>query len=226
MPARFSYPRPRLAAALMLLTTTMACAHGGPPPSGDPRATTSAETAAMPASEAASTTIDDAGVRLEVAFEPAASGPLRVRYRVHNTTGADIAVFDRGNRHAVLTGRQQGGAVGDPTFREEDDGDVTLRHVALPLAQPTPTVPPVPLAARLAAGDTLEGAFAFTAPTAAAPKRMRWCLGVAPFDESDFSVPEAIDGIEIWQAAFALSERQQTLCTPWFDLAAGTFASD
>ncbi|WP_149196470.1 hypothetical protein [Luteimonas suaedae] len=224
MSMRFLSPRPRHAAAFVLMGTTMACAHGVPPVS-DASVQTAAETAAMSRSEATSTTVEGEGARLEVSFQATAGGPLQVRYRVHNTADADLAVFDRGNRHAVLIGRQHGGAVGDPSFRE-DGGDVTLSHVALPLAQPSPTVPPVPLAAKLVAGGTLEGAFAFTAPTAEAPKRMRWCLGVAPFDEADFSAPEEIDEVEIWQASFALAERQQTLCTPWFDLSSGMFAPD
>lgn len=224
MSTPFPRPRPRHAVAFALLTTALGCAHGVPP-AGDAAVPTTPETAAMSRSEAASTTVEGAGARLEVSFQTAAGGPLQVRYRVHNTTDADLAVFDRGNRHAVLTGRQHGGAVGDPSFREDGD-DLTLSHVALPLAQPTPTVPPVPLAAKLAAGETLEGSFAFTAPTAGVPKRIRWCLGVAPFDQADFSAPEEVDGVEIWQASFALAERQQTLCTPWFDLSRGMFAPD
>ncbi|MDH5824755.1 hypothetical protein QFW77_17435 [Luteimonas sp. RD2P54] len=173
-----------------------------------------------------STTVEGDGARLEAdfAYDPRQQA-LRVRYRLHNTGDAALAVFDRGNRHAVLTGRQQPGAVSDPVFRE-DGADVTLSHIALPLPSPSPTVPPTPLAVRLPAGAELEGEFTFAPPTAEPARRMRWCLGVADFEESEFTAPEDVGGVEVWQASFAHVERQQLLCTPWFDVAAGTFEAE
>ncbi|NZA25856.1 hypothetical protein H0E84_05625 [Luteimonas sp. SJ-92] len=178
------------------------------------------------ASSETSTTVEGDGARLEAdfAYDPRQRA-LRVRYRLHNTGGEELAVFDRGNRHAVLSGRQQGGAVGDPAFRE-DGADVTLSHIALPLPSPSPTVPPMPLAARLPAGAELEGEFAFAPPTAEPARRMRWCLGVARFEESELTAPENVDGVEVWQASFAFAERQQLLCTPWFDVVAGAFEAE
>ncbi|MGY0634635.1 hypothetical protein [Luteimonas sp. A478] len=171
----------------------------------------------------ATTTVEGNDVRLEVAFEAAAGGPLQVRYRVHNTGSADLAVFDRGNRHAVLTRRLPVGEVGDPVFHEEDGG-LTLSHKALPLPEPSPTLPPVPLAARLAADGVLEGDFSFAPLVGDQPDRVRWCLGVAPFDDELFRSPEQGAGIEVWQASFTLAGSQQLLCTPWFDTRSGAFA--
>jgi len=155
-----------------------------------------------------------------------AGSPLRVRYRVHNTGGEDLAVFDRGNRHAVLTKRQQAGEVGEPGFHEDGDGGLVLSHVARPLPRPAPTLPPTPLAARLAPGQALEGDFSFSPLVGDQPRRLRWCLGVAPFNETQFRSPEQAGGVEVWQASFDLAESQQTLCTPWFEVAAGAFATE
>ena len=169
------------------------------------------------------TVIEGNGVRVEVQLEAAVNSPLQVRYSVHNTGASDLAVFDRGDRHAVSTRRQNEGEVGQPGTRDEGDGDITISHVAMPLPQPTPTLPPVPLAAKLAAGATLDGEFSYSPFALAPPKRLRWCLGVAPFNDADFSSPQQFDGVEVWQAGFQLAEQQQRLCTPWFDLAEGGF---
>lgn len=165
------------------------------------------------------------GVRVDVHFDTAPGAPLQVRYTVHNTGHQDLAVFDRGNQHAVLTGRQARGDVGAPGFRDEGQGDGTLSHVALPLAQPSPTLPPVPLAARVPAGQSLQGAFAFSPLLDQAPVRLRWCLGVADFDPAHFSSPTQAGAVEVWQGAFTLADAQQVLCTPWFEVAAGAFVS-
>lgn len=174
----------------------------------------------------ATTAVEGSGVRMQATFEHAAGGRLQVRYRVQNTGSGDIAVFDRGDRHAVLTGRQALGDVGNPLIREEADGQITLSHVALPLSQPSPTVPPVPLAIRLAAGAELEGAFSFSPLVGGPPRRLRWCLGVVPFDAGQFTQPEEAGGVEVWQGAFELADTQQQLCTPWFDTASGSFLGD
>ena len=213
---------PAMLAALMVAAGGSACAHGGH--AGYDQAHPSMET---PMSEpTATTTVEGDGVRVEASFENATNGPLRVRYQVHNAGSADIAVFDRGDRHAVLTGRHQAGEVGDPGFREDDEGGLELRHGARPLPQPAPTLPPTPLAARLAPGQSLEGSFSFSPLVGDQPRRLRWCLGVAPFNETQFRSPEQAGGVEIWQASFDLAESQQLLCTPWFDVAAGAFGAE
>ena len=214
--------RQALLAALVVVAAGSACAHGGH--AGYDQANQQMESTTM--SEAPATTIEGEGVRVEAAFQAAAGGPLRVHYQVHNTGGADLAVFDRGNRHAVLTKRQQVGEVGEPGFREDGDGGLVLSHVARPLPDPSPTLPPTPLAARLAPGQALEGSFSFSPLVGGQPRRLRWCLGVAPFDEAQFRSPEQAGGVEVWQASFAHADSQQKLCTPWFDVAAGAFQEE
>lgn len=186
-------------------------------PAGTPTMTDAPDTAQVEAD----------GLRLTARFAYAPrTGALAVTYRLDNTGDAPVAVFDRGNRHAVLTGRQRDGGVGDPVFEEEAPGRVTLRHAAAGLPRPTPTVPPTPLAAKLDPGAGLEGEFAFAPPTRGEPARMRWCLGVAPFDGAAFTQPQEVDGVEVWQADFERAERQRLLCTPWFDVVAGRFVPD
>lgn len=211
--------RHALLAALVMAGAGGACAHGGH--AGYDQTNEPMEGTTM--TEAPATTIQGDGVRVEAAFDVRAGGPLQVRYRVHNTGDADLAVFDRGNRHAVMTRRQQTGEVGEPGFHEDGDGGLVLSHVARPLPQPSPTLPPTPLAARLAPGQALEGSFSFSPLVGEPPRRLRWCLGVAAFDGELFRDPEQVDGVEVWQASFALADSQQQVCTPWFDVAAGAF---
>ncbi|HIY71559.1 MAG TPA: hypothetical protein H9827_08830 [Candidatus Luteimonas excrementigallinarum] len=207
--------------ALALATVAgTACTHA-PASAGYDQTQQATETAAM-ADAGASTTVEGQGVRVEASFEAPAGGPLTVRYQVHNSGDADLAVFDRGNRHAVMTKRLQAGDVGEPVFHEADGG-LTLSHRALPLPEPSPTLPPVPLAARLAPGASLEGTFNFAPLVGGQPDRVRWCLGVAPFDDELFRSPEQGGAVEVWQAAFSLADSQQLVCTPWFDTARGAF---
>lgn len=171
---------------------------------------------------AARTTVEGEGATLEAAFR-AAGAELTVDYRVRNTGDGPLAVFDRGDRHAVLTGRLAEGEVPPPYFGEDGEGGLTLSHEARPLAQPAPTLPPVPLAARLAPGESLEGGFTFDTSLAAGAARVRWCLGVAPFDEAAFQASEPAGEVAVWTSPFEAAEAQQRLCTPWFDIAAGAF---
>ncbi len=178
----------------------------------------------MPASPSATTTVSGplAGVKVDFDYSRA-EGLLQVRYRVENRSTATLAVFDRGDRHAVLTRQLVAGDVGSPLFSADEGGGVTLSHEALPLPIPAPTSPPTPLAARLAPGASLEGEFAFTLPASSDPQRLRWCLGVAPFNQDDYSAGETVGVVDLWRASFAVVNDQQRLCTPWFDLAGGRF---
>ncbi len=194
----------------------------------EPQASTAStpEPSAMPSSDARTVEVTDEGAALEVEFDYAASArALKVSYRLRNTGSTALAAFDRGNRHAVMAKRQSAGSIGAPTF-EQAGGDVTLSHRALPLPTPTPTVAPVPLAVRVEPGAELRGAFEFALPTMEAPKRLRWCLGVASFDEADFTAPEQAQGVEVWRASFAVADHQRLLCTLWYDVAAGRFESE
>ncbi|MCD9029667.1 hypothetical protein LDO26_15850 [Luteimonas sp. BDR2-5] len=177
----------------------------------------------MTSDDSARTEVSAAGVELQVTFEPRDDGALHVRYRLHNTGDVPLAVFDRGDRHAVLTKRQVTGAIGVPFARANEPGQVTLLHVAQALPQPAPTVPPTPLARRLNPGASDEADFTFSQWLDDPPRQVRWCLGVAPFDEARTFLPETVDGREVWQADFAYADDQQLLCTPWFDVAAKRF---
>lgn len=174
----------------------------------------------MPSS---TTRVQDGALALDVALSMPTAESVVLRYRLRNGGEGAVAVFDRGDRHAVLSGRMQAGAVGAPTFEERGNGDVVLRHVAQPApAGPTgPSSPATPLALRVAPGETLDGEFRFTIPGAAPPARLRWCLGVAPFEQERFAVPEQSNAGEVWQALDSGNQRE--LCTPWFDRGQGGF---
>jgi hypothetical protein len=224
MIARFRFPAPRRArapaagpAAALVLAVT-ACGHAEQ--TSHPIAHLT-ETIAM--TDPAAARIETEGVRLDAVFQADPGAPLRVRYTVRNTGPSDLAVFDRGDRHAVLTGRHRAGEVGDPGYHDEGGGNLTVSHAALPLPSPSPTLPPVPLAAKLAPGQSIEDEFTIAPPMLDAPRRVRWCLGVADFDETRFTSPEQIGDVHLWQASFELAGAQRTLCTPWFDVARRRF---
>lgn len=172
--------------------------------------------------------VEGRGATLEVRFDyTTATDALTVAYRLRNTGDVTLMVFDRGNRHAVMSGRLVQGEVPAPLFSVQG-GDVALSHRALPLPMPAPTVPPLPLAARVEPGPALQGSFEYASLTAESPKRLRWCLGVAPFMQEDFRKLEPGTGQarDVWQVAFAVAERQRLLCTPWYEVAAGRFRID
>jgi hypothetical protein len=215
------YARLRRLLVCSLALAASACAHA--------QASSSAESVPMPADRASTAAhiakVQGRGVALEAEFAYADSKRVvTVSYRVHNLGAVPLAVFDRGDRHAVATGRQTAGAIAAPSWQIEN-GDVSLSHAAAPLPRPTPVLPPTPLAVRVAAGAQTAGRFEFALPGLDAPKRLRWCLGVATFEDEDFSAPESAGGVEVWRASFAVVERQQLVCTPWFDVAAGGFAT-
>jgi len=185
---------------------------------------TVANPSAAMAAELARTTVrgQAATVEVEMGFD-AATGSVDVRYRLRNNAPAKaLAVFDRGNRHEVSIGRQTLGAIAAPTWKGMGD-EVELFHVAAPLPNPRPISPPSPLALEVAAGGELRGAFKF-ALLSGAPKRLRWCLGVLPWQASYFDSPSATDAGKIWRASFAVANEQETLCTPWYDVAKAAFA--
>ena len=176
----------------------------------------------MPASPTASTRIQDRGVLLDVQLSMPAADTVALRYRLRNGGTQPLAVFDRGDRHAVLSGRQARGGIGAPVFEPTGEGDVVLRHVAraAPTGPTGPTSPPTPLALRLEPGAVLEDGFVYSIPVPA-PRRLRWCLGVAGFSQQGFFAPEPGDKGDVWQASDPGAQRE--LCTPWFDCARGAF---
>lgn len=165
-----------------------------------------------------------AALHAEFAYDPA-QRRLRVDYRVRNTGAATLAVFDRGDRHAVASGRLRPGAVGAPAWKDAGDGDIELSQLAQPLPRPAPVSPPSPLALKLAPGAQAAGSFEFALPGEREPRRIRWCLGVAAFDPDQLDMPQRYGEVEVWRASFALAQTQQRLCTPWFDPVRARFSS-
>lgn len=169
-----------------------------------------------------SANVEEGGLHLHAEFRfDAAKQALRVRYLLSNKGKQAVALFDRGDRLAVAQERLKAGTVAAPAKEQDKDG-LTLLHHAVPLRKPAPTVPPVPLAARVAVGAELGGDVLVDVGTA---PRLRYCLGVAPFEPDLFSARETIDGVEIWRASFDVVGKQKTLCTPWFDTATQAFVS-
>lgn len=167
-----------------------------------------------------SATVEEGLLRLTAQFGfDAGKRELRLRYLLHNGGKQAVALFDRGDRLAVAQDRLKAGTAAAPTTELGKDG-LTLFHRAVPLRKPAPTVPPVPLAARVATAAELGGDVLVEVGDAA---RLRYCLGVAPFDKELFSSRQKIDGVEIWRASFDVVGKQKLLCTPWFDTAKREF---
>jgi hypothetical protein len=169
---------------------------------------------------------DASGAVIDVEFAYQAGKRLvQVRYGLRNKSPQSaLAVFDRGGAHDVRSGRQVLGAIAAPTIQVNGD-DVELMHTAQPLPDPAPYAPSTPIAIKLEPGAELAGRFEFSLPGNAAPKRLRWCIGVTAFDPSLFDSPRATPDGEVWAATFAAVGKQQVLCTPWFDVASGSFES-
>ena len=134
---------------------------------------------------------------------------VRVDYSVRNKSGAPLMALDRGIAAA--------GKVMDTAPLAKIDGDaLTLTQAAMPLPKPAPTVPRVPLATRIEPGATHSATIEAELPLEA--KRVRYCIGVAPFAEDTFT---AMQGqADAWRASFAVAESQTLLCSAWFDVGA------
>jgi len=165
-------------------------------------------------------TVEQGRLSLHVEFMfDAGHHSLRIRYLLNNRGKAAVAMFDRGDSVALAQGKLKAGVVAALAHESSDDG-LSLNHRALPLGNPAPAVPPLPLAARVVAGGQLGGDVLGDTEDAA---RVRYCLGVAPFDTTLFSAPQPVDGVDLWRASFKVVETQHLLCTPWFDLGKRTF---
>lgn len=169
-------------------------------------------------------TVENGALRLHAVFDyDAAAQALRIRYRLDNGGGVAAMVFDRGDSLAVAQKRLEAGAVAEPRTESADGDALGVLHRAWPLRKPAPTVPPVPLAARVAPGASLAGEVRVDVTGA---KRIRYCLGSMPFDAELFSDPHPADGVDLWRASFDVVDRQSLLCTPWFDTATRAFAPE
>lgn len=229
MPFRSTSRAGPASAAGLAVSLALACVQA-PAYDGTARpAASAAQVDAMSETSPATARVEGDPASLEATMTAPTPESVRVRYRLRNTGATPLAVFDRGNRQAVLAGRQASGAIAAPSFEELAGGDVVLRHVARAATRGVatgPTLPATPLALKLDPGAALEGEFAFAIPASAPPKRVRWCLGVAPFDAEAFVLPDASQEGEVWQATDAAVAAQQQLCTPWFTMATGRFEGE
>ena len=212
---------PRPTNALML---AMLVAGYGLTAASVPSSPATPEKTAMTADDRLTARVTGADAVLEVRFDYAESAPLKVAYTLRNEGKTPLMAFDRGNRHAVMTQKLVQGDVAAPTFSQED-GDLTIGHRALPLSKPHPIIPPTPLASRVEPGATLQGEFELSLITDVPVERVRWCLGVIPFANDFKALKPEPNKPEVWLGSLNDAERQQLLCTPWFDLPAGAFES-
>lgn len=176
----------------------------------------------MPPSDSARAHVDGKGVALEAVFAREGEG-VRVDYRIRNTGTVPLVIFDRGDRHAVLTKRMVSGDVGVPALSEYAGTRATLSHVARALPTPAPTVPPTPLARRVDPGASVDATFRFSKWLASTPAQVQWCVGVGIADDTRLFSSDDSGDVQVWQADFGYADDQQVLCTPWFDMANGTF---
>lgn len=212
-----------VSAVCMTAVTLTACSDIKPSPPPEPSMTiTSSATAEHPLPEEARVR-GAFGTDLLVAIDATVSRlVVNVRYVLRNDSTAALAVFDRGNVHDISIGRQVLGGVGVP--RQELSGDdLTLVHAAIPLPKPSPTSPPTPLAIELPPGAAMAARFQTVIQAASMPKRLRWCLGVLPTSEAQLISPQDTKEGRIWIASLVAAERQQRICTPWYDVAQGAF---
>jgi hypothetical protein len=144
----------------------------------------------------------------------AAQHVLHVEYSVTNRSAAPLMVLDGG---VALAGKI--GAGGAAPVGMLDGDALTLTHAAAALPKPAPTVPRVTLATRIEPGATHASTFEADVPPGA--KRVRYCVGVAPFDEASFTPFEA-DGA-LWRTSFAVAATQKLVCSAWYDIARGDF---
>jgi hypothetical protein len=162
------------------------------------------------------THIDTALAALDARFGiDGARRVLRIEYSVTNTSGAPLMVLDGG---VALAGKI--GAGGSAPLGKVDGDTLTLTHAAATLPTPTPTVPRVTLASRLEPGAAHASKFDADVPPGT--KRVRYCVGVAPFSDEEFTPFES--DTKRWRASFGVAATQKLLCTAWFDFATGHFS--
>jgi hypothetical protein len=210
----------RFSAISLVVMALTACVDTKPSPSSE---------SSMSSSSSTTDSLPEASIKgpldtvLLVALDlPPGQLVVDVRYVLHNQGSGPLIVFDRGTVHDISIGRQPLGGIGVP--RQEISGDdVTLVNAAMALPQPSPTSPPTPLGIELAAGATLAGRFQVMLHGPSLPKRLRWCVGVMPMDGNLLNSPQQTKDGKMWTASFATAERQQRVCTPWYDVAGARF---
>jgi len=166
--------------------------------------------------------VETALAALDARFDyDAARRSLRIEYSVKNSGDAPLMTLDRGVAVGGKTAAAMAGTSAAPLGKQDGDA-LTLSHVALALPKPAPTVPRVALAAHIERGATHVSRFETEVPATA--RRVRYCLGVAPFSDDAFSPASAGDAA--WRASFTVAGTQTLLCTPWFDITEGRFLRD
>jgi hypothetical protein len=159
------------------------------------------------------------GAELSARFDyAAASRIVTVRYTLRNSGDAPLAVFDRGDANSLAANQHALGEVGIPRMFVEGD-DVTLEHVVLPLPENIDiTSPPTPVALEVPPGASIDGRFEFALKGTVVPKRLRWCVGVMRVGDAYMESPLETKAGKLWSASFAVVEKQQRVCTPWYDV--------
>lgn len=185
-----------------------------------PAATVAATSESQPMQDSNTTTVSSplATLHVTVAFDRQQQ-KLAIVWKLDNTGKQALAVFDRGTTLQWNRRPLDAGQVAD-VMREEDGGTMVLSHRAEALSDPAPTVPPIPLAGRVGAGASRKADF--DVDLLKMPSKVRYCLGVTPFDEDGFTPAEkAGDGT--WRASFKVVGKQTLLCTPPYDVDSGRF---
>jgi hypothetical protein len=139
-----------------------------------------------------------------------------LQYRLRNESAdTAIAVFDRGVYGDWAGVAYAPGPVGKPRFAIDGD-TATLTHSAVPAVDGDMRT--MPIAVHVAPGATLSDAFIHAGFDGVSPKRVRWCVGIAAFDETLFRSPQPTDRGTIWIANADAVARQTLLCTSWYDV--------
>lgn len=215
----FRTPLPIIALSIVLAA---GCTQGKTLHSPEPPMPSQTVATHTPSTHGSSQAQDNPVLLAEFDYAPA-SRIIEVHYRLRNASPSSaLAVFDRGDLHAIDIGRQKLGEVGVPKMIENGE-DIELVHAVAPLPSPSPTAPPTPIALQIAPGAELTGHFRFALKGITIPKRLRWCLGVMPFDAAFMDSPTASADGQIWRASFAVVDHQRMICTPWYDVATAAF---
>jgi len=220
--------RPRYAlkaSAVFAASLAAACAHGLPHPAEDTRMNAQPDTTTATA-DTRLRVQDGQEVSLHTEFHYSTdANTLLVRYRLRNgSADRALAVFDRGVYGDRAGATFNPGPVGAPRVEQQDGGTVLL-HAPGP-APATAAMDPLgaaPLAVELEPGGELADQFVHRFTGTGAPKRVRWCVAVAPFDEKQFRNPVKTNHGPIWTATGDTSTGRQLLCTPWYDVGTARF---
>jgi hypothetical protein len=217
---RVARPLRRVVALGLTIGALNACGEVKSTQSSEPRMSSS-QAAAVATSSTANASL---GLELSAQFDYApASRIVAVRYTLRNRGDTALAVFDRGDANSLAADLHPLGAVGIPRMRVDGE-DVTLEHVVEPL--PTDidiTSPPTPVAIELAPGASLDGRFEFVLEGTAMPKRLRMCIGAMRVGDAYMEAPMQTTAGKLWSASFAVVDKQQRVCTQWYDVARETF---